>query len=117
MAPVLDARGEISGFVLTLEDITRAVEAEARRDGLVRQLTEGSRAALANIRAAIETIHRYPDMDAEQRQRFVGVIHAESEALSQAKQREKVLPWLQDSRIVKEIFVPDKLINIVVRPA
>jgi len=42
---------------------------------------------------------------------------AESEALSQAKQREKVLPWLQDSRIVKEIFVPDKLINIVVRPA
>jgi DNA polymerase III subunit epsilon len=82
MAPVLDAQGELGGFVLTLEDITRSIATDTQRQQLVRQLTEGSRAAIANIRAAAETVQHYPDMDAPQRLRFITVIHDEAAALS-----------------------------------
>jgi len=83
MAPVLDASRGIGGFVLILEDITRAVETSSRRDLLLHQLTEGTRASLGNIRAAVETVQRYPDMDAERRGRLVEVIRDEAEKLSQ----------------------------------
>ena len=82
MAPVQGAERRLDGFVLVLEDITRAVEAEGRRDQLLRQLTEGTRAPLANIRAAAETIKQYPDMDAALRRRFTAVVLDEAERLS-----------------------------------
>jgi len=82
MAPVLDAQGELGGFVLMLEDITRSIALDTRREQLMRQLTEGSRAAIANIRAAAETVQQYPDMDAAQRLRFTSVIRDEAAALS-----------------------------------
>jgi DNA polymerase III subunit epsilon len=82
MAPVPDPQSEIGGFVLMLEDITRSIESDSRRDRLMRQLTEGTRSSLANIRAAAETVHQYPDMEAEQRRRFTGVINDEAAALS-----------------------------------
>ena len=82
MASVRDAQGEVGGFVLMLEDITRSIESDSRRERLLRQLTEGMRASLANIRAAAETVHQYPDMDATQRRRFTEVIREESERLS-----------------------------------
>ncbi|WP_280151138.1 exonuclease domain-containing protein [Piscinibacter sp. XHJ-5] len=82
MAPVLDSQGEVDGFVLLLEDITRSVESDTRREQLLRHLTEGTRASLANIRAAAETVQHYPDMDAERRRRFTAVIRDEAEQLS-----------------------------------
>jgi DNA polymerase-3 subunit epsilon len=82
MAPVLDADQAVGGFVLLLSDVTRTVESGSRRDFLLQQLTEHTRASLANIRAAAETVHQYPHMEAEQRQRFVEVIRMESEGLS-----------------------------------
>jgi len=69
-----DATRSIGGYVLMLENITRAVESETRRDELLQNLTEGSRAALANIRAAVETLLEYPDVEAEQRERFLRII-------------------------------------------
>lgn len=82
MVPVLDAQAELGGFVLVLEDVTRSVESDSRREGLLRQLTEGTRASLANIRAAVETMQQYPDMDADRRRRFTDVIRDEAEQLS-----------------------------------
>jgi DNA polymerase III subunit epsilon len=82
MAPVLDPHGEVGGFVLMLEDITRSIESDSRRESLLRQLTEGTRASLANIRAAAETVLQYPDMDPERRRRFSEVIRDEAERLS-----------------------------------
>ncbi|MDP3616696.1 MAG: exonuclease domain-containing protein, partial [Rhodoferax sp.] len=73
----------ISGYVLMLDNITRNVEAQSRRDLLLQTLTEGSRAALGNVRAAVENLLQYPDMETQQRDRFVGVIRDEVEALSQ----------------------------------
>jgi DNA polymerase-3 subunit epsilon len=72
----------ISGYVLTMEDIQRSVENASRRDRLLRSLTEGTRASLANIRAAIETMLAFPDMEPARRQRFEQVIHDEAQGLS-----------------------------------
>jgi len=82
MAPVLGQQGAVTGFVLILEDITRSVENISRRDQLLLQLTEGSRAALANLRAAAETMQQYPGMDAPRRERFFAVIGEEAQKLS-----------------------------------
>jgi DNA polymerase-3 subunit epsilon len=82
MAPVRDASQSLVGFVLVLSDVTRAIESGTRRDLLLQQLTEHTRASLANIRAAAETMHRFPAMEPERRERFVEVVRAESERLS-----------------------------------
>nr|MDP2190840.1 exonuclease domain-containing protein [Rhodoferax sp.] len=73
----------ISGYVLMLDNITRNVEAQSRRDLLLQALTEGSRASLGNVRAAVENLLQYPDMENEQRDCFVGVIRDEVEGMSQ----------------------------------
>jgi DNA polymerase-3 subunit epsilon len=83
MAPVLDQHGELIGFVLILDDITQTVELNSRRAALLQQLTEGTRSALGNIRAAAETVQQFPQMDAEHRQRFAAVISDEAQRLSQ----------------------------------
>jgi DNA polymerase III subunit epsilon len=82
IAPILDRERNVGGFVLTLENITRSVEINSRRDALLQSLTEGTRASLANIRAAIETMLAYPAMAEEQRHRFAAVINDEAAALS-----------------------------------
>ena len=87
MAPVLgrqrtdagEMEGEhfLDGYVLILDNITRSFEVESRRDQMLQSLTEGSRASLANIRAAVENLLDYSDMETEQRDRFVGIIRHE----------------------------------------
>ncbi len=82
MVPVLDDREQMSGFILVIYDITERVEADARRDYLLQSLTEGIRASLANIRAAVETLEAYPTMPKSQRDAFIDVILQESRSLS-----------------------------------
>ena len=97
MAPVLGAardgtsaaEGEraIAGYVLMLDNITRNFEMESRRDALLQSLTEGSRASLGNIRAAVENLLDYPDMEGEQRDRFVGIVRDEVGTMGQRLDR------------------------------
>lgn len=82
MAPVLDAAQALNGFVLTLEDITRNVEADNRRDAMQQMLTQDTRATLANIRAAVETMQGFPDMNEAKRQQFTAIIDDESQRLA-----------------------------------
>jgi len=87
MAPVLSggagaaAGGEVSGFILLLDNITRNFETESRRDQMLHTLTEGNRAALANVRAAAEMLD-YADLQEELRERFRKVIRDEVQAMS-----------------------------------
>jgi DNA polymerase III subunit epsilon len=81
MAPVRDRAGEPSGFVLILEDVTEIAERSERRDALLRSLTEGSRAAVANIRAAVESMLEYQQMGDDERRRFTTAIRDEARAL------------------------------------
>jgi len=72
----------ITGFVMTMENITRSFERDSTRDMLLQSFTEGSRASLANIRAAVETLTDYPDCEPKQRDRFIRVISEEVSNLS-----------------------------------
>ena len=95
MAPVLAAGGgaaqggafEVTGFVLVLDDITRRIESGGRRDLLLQTLTQGTRASLASIRAAVETVDSFPEMEHASRQRFMDIIGDEARALSQQLDR------------------------------
>ena len=80
MAAVRQATGgpdaALSGFVLMLDDITRDFEQEALRDQLLLGLTEGSRASLGNLQAAVEMLE-LPDLEATMRERFQRVVRDE----------------------------------------
>ena len=73
-------RSTVTGFVLLLDNVTDSVEEESERDQLLHGLTEGSRASLANIQAAVDMLG-YPDIDAPMRERFLGVVREEVGAL------------------------------------
>ncbi|MFH2088014.1 MAG: exonuclease domain-containing protein [Pseudomonadota bacterium] len=78
----LGAELQVTGYVLTIENITRNFEREAERDQALHSLTDGSRAALGNIRAAVETLLDSPEMEADYRERFTRVIADEAAAMS-----------------------------------
>jgi DNA polymerase-3 subunit epsilon len=82
MAASTEAELQITGYVLTIENITRNFEREAERDQALQSLTDGNRAALGNIRAAVETLIDTPDMEADYRERFTRVIADEASTMS-----------------------------------
>src|SRR6185436_12853316 len=79
LTPVRDLTGEVSGFVLVLDDLTSRQRTSAGRDALLHRLIETTRASLASIRAAVETVLDYPDMDAQERNQFVEIVRDESQ--------------------------------------
>lgn len=81
VAPVSGPDHEWTGFMLLLEDLTERVGASARRNDLLQEFTEATRASLGSIRAAIETVVGYPEMDATERQQFIGIVRDESQRL------------------------------------
>jgi DNA polymerase-3 subunit epsilon len=72
----------MTGFILLLENVTRDFEEESRRDQMLHSLTEGNRAALANVRIAAEMLE-YPDLDEALRERFSRVVRDEIGAMSE----------------------------------
>lgn len=89
IAPVLrqqqdaPAHPVASGYILLIENITRVLEQEAKRDMVLGTLTEGSRSSLGTLRAAVEMLADNPDMSPEDRERFVAVLASEVTRMSQ----------------------------------
>ncbi|WP_432823547.1 exonuclease domain-containing protein [Trichloromonas sp.] len=86
MALVLIHRGdeeEISGFVLTLEDMTPQIEADSRRDMLIQTMTEAFQDGISDIRRAISTILTKPELKPHQLGRYRRVIDRASLTLQQ----------------------------------
>jgi DNA polymerase III subunit epsilon len=81
-----DSQPSMTGFILMLDNITRNFEYETRRDQMIHSLTEGSRSALANVRAASEMLE-YQDLDPAMRKRFRKLILDEVEAMSERLDR------------------------------
>lgn len=92
VATLQGADQAVTGFVLLLEDLTDRINLSTRRDELLRELTEGTRASLGSIQAAIETVVDYPDMEPEERQQFVGIVREESHRLGR-----QVEQWVTES--------------------
>lgn len=80
--PVLNQKRQLTGFILIFYDITTELESDNRMGGLLQSFTTGIRASLASIRAPIEAILEYPDMEKAQLQKFHEIINSESIALS-----------------------------------
>jgi DNA polymerase-3 subunit epsilon len=78
----LGSETHVTGYVLTIENFTRNFEREAERDQALQSLTDGNRAALANIRAAVETLIDSPEMEIDYRERFTRVIADEASSMS-----------------------------------
>jgi DNA polymerase-3 subunit epsilon len=86
-APVTDTGGDgsaraLAGYVLLLSDVTQRIELDAKRAALFEGFAQATRAALANIRAAIENVTEHPDMDAARRARFSAIIREEAVGMS-----------------------------------
>jgi DNA polymerase-3 subunit epsilon len=82
MSLILDAAGAASGYVLSVTDVGEEIKALAKRDSLLRTVTEEWRAPVAHLRLAGETLQSKPDMTRDERARFQDVIETEAEALS-----------------------------------
>ena len=90
MAPVRGADEAapeaITGFVLTLDDVTGAVQGGEARDRLLQSLIEDTRAGLASIRAAVETMIGYDAMEPARRDQFIAIIRDEAVRLTERLQ-------------------------------
>jgi len=75
----------LRGYVLLVNDVTQDQQRQARRDRALLRMTERSRASVANLQAALEMLD-YPDISADDRQRFLSVIGDEV-----AQMRERLL--------------------------
>lgn len=74
--PVAAVR-DVTGLVLLLDDVTPGFARESERDRVLSGLTDGSRASLAAIRAAVEMLG-YDDVEPEMRERFLAVVREET---------------------------------------
>lgn len=85
-APYRGAGHELAGIVFTLSDVTGLLEREAQRLAVLQSIATQARAPVANIRAAAETLARYPDMEGGRQRQFVEIIASESLTLSRSIQ-------------------------------
>lgn len=76
-----DGAATLGGFVLMLDNITRSFEEETARGQMLHGLTEGSRASLASLQAAVEMLG-YDDLEPAMRERFLGVLRDEIRILA-----------------------------------
>ena len=82
MAPVRSGddaeagQADIHGFVLMLDNVTQSFEAETQRDQLLLNVTEGTRASLAKVQAAVEMLAVH-DLKPETREKFLRVVREE----------------------------------------
>ncbi|MGZ5405706.1 MAG: PAS domain-containing protein, partial [Nocardioides sp.] len=130
VASALGHDGEVTGYVLLFEDLTQRMTDSSRRDDLLREFTEVTRASLGSIQAAIETVIDYPEMEAEELQQFVGIVLDESRRLGRhvevwAAESAAHLPadWLLSEisvadllSVVAAAIEPEDVVNVSVRP-
>jgi DNA polymerase-3 subunit epsilon len=89
MGPVLGAASgggdgaaaPLAGFVLLLDDITGELRRDLAQDQALLALTEGSRASLGNLQAALDVLDD-DTLDAATRARFMAVVREEARAMA-----------------------------------
>lgn len=88
MAPVRAVKlenqetAQITGFVLLTENITHEFEALSQQEHVLNTLTERSRAAIANMQAALDVLE-YPDLEPDMQQNLLGVLREETQGLGE----------------------------------
>ena len=87
MAPVraADDAQLLHGFVLMLDNITREFEQDSARDAQLHAFTEGTRASLGNLQAAVEMLEM-SDLEPAMRERFQAVVRDEVQGMGRRVQ-------------------------------
>ena len=70
------------GYILTFDDVTGRLRRETRKAKTLQVLIERQRSAVTGIRAGIEAILGFPEMEPDERARFHALIHEEVVQLS-----------------------------------
>jgi DNA polymerase-3 subunit epsilon len=120
MVPVLDHLRIFSGYLLVLTDITQALQTESNANRIWRSVTHQTRASLASIRASVETIMMYPEMDGDRMAHLHEIIHSEALDLGEViQQSSQELATLQTGvgRWPLNSFTAEELISITGRRA
>lgn len=84
MAPVFrneENKKDLSGFVLTLEDMTRQIEAVTHRDLIIKALTEGLQESLFEIRRSISSILAQEQLSPQELHRYRQTIDRASRSI------------------------------------
>jgi DNA polymerase-3 subunit epsilon len=84
MAPVFrngESREDLTGFVLTLEDMTRQIEAVTHRDLIIKALTDGLQESLTEIRSSISSILAREHLPVEELHRYRQTIDRASRSI------------------------------------
>ncbi|UXU82468.1 exonuclease domain-containing protein (plasmid) [Paracoccus sp. SMMA_5_TC] len=76
LAPV-----QAGGYVLLFEDVTRQLSSQSAQDKRLIALTEASRAALANMQAALDMLE-FPDLQPQERDGFQRIVRDEVATLA-----------------------------------
>jgi len=79
---LLGLKGEYSGWVFVIRDITSEKEIERMKDRFVASVSHELRTPLTSIKGFTATILRDPAMNTETRTRFLGIIDEESTRLA-----------------------------------
>ncbi|MCB1514563.1 MAG: PAS domain-containing protein [Hyphomicrobiaceae bacterium] len=82
-----DADHEITGYVLTFDDVTSELKELIKSDRLMRSTLEELRHPVASLRAAVEMLDDMPADDADARRAFQKVLAEESQRLSSELER------------------------------
>lgn len=100
MRLVLDASGEMTGYVLSFQDIGSEVESLAARDSLLREVMVEWRRPLANLTAAVEMLTEVEGLGEAERAAFQDIVAKELAQLnarfvsaSKSYDRLDVGPW------------------------
>lgn len=73
---------QMTGFVLLTENITHEFETLSHQDHVLNTLTERSRAAVANMQAALDVLE-YPDLEPEMQENLLRVLREETQGLGE----------------------------------
>jgi DNA polymerase-3 subunit epsilon len=109
MALLTDPGGRVTGYLVTLADISEEVALLARGDTVRRALTRDLRGMVGNLRAAAETIVDHPAMEPGHRAAFERIVLDESERISARLEElgREISGHLLGRWPMADIYVPD----------
>ncbi|MFN3867942.1 MAG: exonuclease domain-containing protein [Hyphomicrobiaceae bacterium] len=82
MRLVIDANGDMTGYVLSFQDIGREIESLAARDTLLREVMVEWRRPLANLSAAVEMLGDAEQLSPSERAAFQEIVAKELDHIS-----------------------------------
>lgn len=80
--PILDDEKHFAGFVLIFSDITHQLEHTGRLNQHLKTMAKTLRSSIAAIRSTVDLMIQFPDMEADQKDNFLGILSAETLSLS-----------------------------------